>query len=259
MRTPIATQVWDNFISFSKLFYAGGRGVVDFDPYCVVENDEAPSLNRVLPARAEWTDTTEPVAKIHAYLKQRRRPFIWYIDEEQKELYRTLLARGFRHSAATDWVGMYCREPTATSHRPPDGFVVEPAEDPDAVEQWISVCVEGYRMWGEAAESTRRALRASLRQKNEAIKIYLGRWEGMPTTTTLFYLQKNVCGIYWVATIPSHQKRGLGSVLLSGAMRSLIQDYEIDLFVLESTQPGVRLYRKLGFQGSSMIKLMLLR
>lgn len=259
MRTPIATQVWDNFISFSKLFYAGGRGVVDFEPYCVIENDEASILNRVLPARAELTDATEPVADIHGYLKQRRRPFIWYIDEEQKELYRALSARGFRHSAATDWVGMYCREPTAASHRPPDGFVVEQADEPDAIEQWISACVDGYRMWGEVAESTRRALRASLRQKNEAIKVYLGRLEGKPTTTSLFYLEKNVCGLYWVATIPSLQKRGLGSVLLSCGMRSLLKDYKIDLFVLQSTQQGIRLYQKLGFQEASMIKLMLLR
>jgi ribosomal protein S18 acetylase RimI-like enzyme len=71
-------------------------------------------------------------------------------------------------------------------------------------------------------------------------------------TSLVFYDNQNVAGIYMVSVLPEYRRRGIGELLMNFSLKIALQK-RVSEVVLQSTNAGLELYKKMGFQGSQNI------
>jgi len=263
MTTPISTSsshVWGNFIHFSRaLVTQPPTNELHFPPYCIMENETAENLNRILPADSAVLDDLGPLPHLLDYLQARRKPFVWFTDECQLRLNDALCKAGFFNVSAIDWLGMRLSRSKADGTEgvvPPELQIIQVANKKDSL-QWIETCVGGYRFSAAVAERMKQALKSALSKPRDDTVLLLGLHNDEPVSTILMFVDGVACGFYWVATLPGFQRRGFGEAMMRHGMKILGESQSLREFVLQSTPEGIRLYQRLGFEKSSVIKLML--
>jgi ribosomal protein S18 acetylase RimI-like enzyme len=77
---------------------------------------------------------------------------------------------------------------------------------------------------------------------------YVGYWEGEPVATTAIIRGGDTLGVYNVATVPLHQRRGFGEAVMRYALDDARRRSGLDRVVLQSTPAGLKLYQRMGFR-----------
>src|SRR5947209_5193700 len=81
---------------------------------------------------------------------------------------------------------------------------------------------------------------------------YVGYLDGEPVSTAAIVLGSGVTGVYNVATLPGHQRRGYGEAVmrhaLADARRQSRATHGMERVVLQSTPAGLNLYQRMGFR-----------
>ncbi len=94
---------------------------------------------------------------------------------------------------------------------------------------WFREVFEGESVWDEFAS-------------------YVGYVDSQPVSTTATVLSDSAIGVYNVATLPEHQKRGYGEATMRYALEDTRRRTGVEKSVLESTPAGRRLYERMGYQ-----------
>lgn len=79
------------------------------------------------------------------------------------------------------------------------------------------------------------------------VELYLGRIEGEPVSTSCLIPTQHVAGIYWVATLETHRKRGLGEALTWAAVRGGMAQ-GCRAASLQASVMGEPVYQRMGFR-----------
>lgn len=69
-----------------------------------------------------------------------------------------------------------------------------------------------------------------------------------PVSTAAVVIEGDAAGIYNLATIPGHQRRGYGEALMRHALDVAHQEHGLERTVLQSTQAGYPLYEHMGYR-----------
>lgn len=77
---------------------------------------------------------------------------------------------------------------------------------------------------------------------------YVGLVKGEPVTIAAIVAAGGVLGIYSVATLPAFRHRGYGEALMRAAIDAERNRTGFEKLVLQSTEAGHRLYKRLGFR-----------
>jgi len=77
--------------------------------------------------------------------------------------------------------------------------------------------------------------------------VYVGRVDGDTATTAICYQAHEDAGIFSVATLPAHRRRGYGAAITAHAARSSFEN-GADLAWLQTSAIGESVYRRLGFR-----------
>jgi len=77
---------------------------------------------------------------------------------------------------------------------------------------------------------------------------YVGYVDGEPVSTAAVVLGGSALGVYNVATLPGHQRRGYGETVMRHALTDLRRRHGIDRVILQSTPAGLKLYQRMGFR-----------
>jgi GNAT superfamily N-acetyltransferase len=77
---------------------------------------------------------------------------------------------------------------------------------------------------------------------------WVGYADGEPVSTAATVIGGGAVGVYNVATMPEHQKRGDGETVMRHAVAEAQRRHGIERTILQSTPAGHRLYQRMGFR-----------
>jgi ribosomal protein S18 acetylase RimI-like enzyme len=84
---------------------------------------------------------------------------------------------------------------------------------------------------------------------------YVGYVDGEPVSTTAIVLGAGALGVYNVATMPEHQRRGYGEAVMRYALADARARHGIERTILQSTPAGFPLYLRMGYQTVTTISV----
>jgi len=77
---------------------------------------------------------------------------------------------------------------------------------------------------------------------------YVGYVDGEPVSTAAVVMGGGAAGIYNVATLPGHQRKGYGEAVMRAALADTQKTHGGDRVILQSTPAGLKLYERMGFR-----------
>jgi ribosomal protein S18 acetylase RimI-like enzyme len=82
---------------------------------------------------------------------------------------------------------------------------------------------------------------------------YVGYIDGEPVSTAAIVRSMDTAGIYNVATLPAHQRRGYGEAVMRHALEDTARSQKISRYVLQSTPAGYHIYERMGFRTTTQV------
>jgi len=164
----------------------------------------------------------------------------WLARGAQKRARQVLQSHGLRHSV--DLPGMEARAVLPPEHPLPELEVrrVEGGSSRDDFCAIGSVCFNVPIAWfREVFEGP------SVWTSFEA---WVGYRNREPVSTTAVVVGGDALGVYNVATLPGHQRRGYGEAVMRHALDDARRRHGIERSILQSTPAGFRLYRRMGYR-----------
>jgi ribosomal protein S18 acetylase RimI-like enzyme len=91
--------------------------------------------------------------------------------------------------------------------------------------------------------------RSAARRADSPLRLFVGYAGGEPVAAAEPFLSDGVGGVYSVATLGSHRRRGIGTAMTALAVR---EGFELGgrLAVLQASPNGRSLYERLGFRAA---------
>ena len=158
---------------------------------------------------------------------------------------RILLAHGlkFRDSFATEMAVDLSLVPDDLPTQPDLRIVT--VDDEATLKQWIHVASIGFRI-GEKFEKVWYDFFVDA-IFDTRFQTYLAILKGKPVGTSQLFLSEGAAGIYNVTCIPEARGQGIGSAItLAPLLEARQRGYQIG--ILQASQEGYNVYRRLGFQ-----------
>lgn len=182
-----------------------------------------------------------------AFFRERRVEAItWWLNNglQRADWDDFLLERGFGFSDDTPGMAVDLSK-LHESHTKPDGLDIRVVADEETLHAWTHVFIQGYGVpadWESAFFQLLSACGLELPMRN-----YLGYLDGEPLAASTLFLGAGAAGIYDVATLPPARGRGLGAAMtLTPLLEARQLGYRAG--VLQSSDMGYNVYRKLGFE-----------
>ncbi|NJC94738.1 MAG: hypothetical protein C3F07_14555 [Anaerolineales bacterium] len=170
------------------------------------------------------------------------------------ELNGVLHAHGlkFRGSFATEMAVDLALLPDCLPTHP--DLRIVPVDNEDTLKQWIHVVSIGFGV-GEKFEKVWYDIFVDA-IFDARFQTYLALLDGRPVGTSQLFISEGVAGLYNVTCIPEARGRGIGSaVTLAPLLEAHQMGYQIG--ILQASQKGYNVYRRLGFQDFGKLSLYL--
>ena len=132
--------------------------------------------------------------------------------------------------------------PIRDASRPVEGLEMTAVRSPEQLEAFQRTAFEGF---GFPPEAGALLLTEQLLEVPE-VELCLGTLDGEPAATACVVASGSLAGIYWVATLDRHRRRGLGEALTWAAIRAGMQR-GCDVSSLQASALGAPVYARMGF------------
>ncbi|HSX03364.1 MAG TPA: bifunctional GrpB family protein/GNAT family N-acetyltransferase [Rhabdochlamydiaceae bacterium] len=220
-----------------------------FEPDVTVVRSEIPddTFNYVLFAKFTEKNAQQRIIHVLNLFKTKNLPFSWWVGETDRpaELQELLKKQGLR--VKEEDVGMYLElEKFQMTTLPPLRF--HHVTSIDELKKFAQVIVEigGHP---KAFDLIYSQLPPILYKEGASFEMHIGYLDQTPVVTGILVLDANVAGIYYVATVQSHRKKGYGSAMMKYLLnRAKSKGYF--LATLQASHEGKSLYERLGFKKS---------
>jgi ribosomal protein S18 acetylase RimI-like enzyme len=155
-----------------------------------------------------------------------------------------LLAHGFAHTEGPPGMAVDLLALNEDITAPSD-LGIKHVGDAGTLKQWDSTLIRGFGL-PDSSEGGFFDLLIGL-GFDLPLRNYVGFLNGEPIATALLFLGAGVAGIYGVATVPKARRQGIGAALTLAPLREArAMGYRIG--ILHSSEMGLGVYRRLGFQ-----------
>jgi len=122
------------------------------------------------------------------------------------------------------------------------GLDIVCAQDPKTLQHHADVCARGFAI---PADIMDRLIAPSLLDLHD-VEAYVGYSEGTPVTSSALFFNNGVAGIYNVATVDGHRRKGLGAAMTWHAVRRG-RELGCQFSALLSSVMGQPVYERMGF------------
>jgi ribosomal protein S18 acetylase RimI-like enzyme len=178
-------------------------------------------------------------------LNIRKLSWLTHAEMSPSSINKLLLAHGlkFRDSFATEMaVDLSLVPDDLPTH--PDLRIVT-VDDEAALRQWIHIASIGFNISEEFEKVWHDIFVDTI--SDARFQTYLAFLNGKPVATSQLFLSEGVAGIYNVTCIPEARGQGIGSAItLAPLLEARQMGYRIGM--LQASQKGYNIYRRLGFQ-----------
>jgi ribosomal protein S18 acetylase RimI-like enzyme len=143
----------------------------------------------------------------------------------------------------TEAPGMY-----TAKLRPPDRPLPELEVQLVADERTSAAFAEIMSVAFDIPYSVCSAVYGSERAWSGGLRGYVGFSNGVAVTTAAVMITGDVIGLYSVATMPQHRRRGFAEAIMRDVIEASRRDSGVTRTVLQSTPSGLSLYEKMGYR-----------
>ena len=167
---------------------------------------------------------------------------------------KVLLAHGlkFRDSFAAEMAVDLATLPDELPTHP--GLRIVRVDDEHTLRQWIHIASIGFNISEEFEKVWYDFFVDAIFEAR--FQTYLALLDGKPVGTSQLFFSEGVAGIYNVTCMPEARGQGIGSAItLAPLLKAREMGYQIG--VLQASQKGYNVYRRLGFQDFGKLSLYL--
>jgi len=208
------------------------------------------SAARFTPATAD-----RRIDDVVGWFAERGVPFVWRLGptDQPADLQDRLLARGFTLDP-DEMPGMAAPLVDLPAVELPAGAAIEVVRDAVALREWLDAMVAGFGMPPRIGDAYMAF--ATLGFGDDLpTRGLLVRVDGRPISTALGVLAGEGIVIVNVATVPEERGRGIGRAVTLAAMH-LGAAAGASIAVLQSTEMGYGIYRRLGFEEFGLYRVL---
>lgn len=160
---------------------------------------------------------------------------------ERRRIRQTIEARGLR--AISTPPGMYASRLLPPAHRLPEIECCSAGDDRTS-DAFAHITAANFDIPEAIAQAVYRPERAWA----GAYRGFVGFVKGRPVSIVAVVAAADVLGVYSLSTLPEFRRRGYGEALLREALTRERARTGLEHIVLQSTDAGYSLYRRLGFR-----------
>ena len=159
----------------------------------------------------------------------------------RREAPRIFSQHGLRH--LTEAPGMYAEDLCPPKRSLPE-VEVRPVFDEETRAAFAEIMSTAF----EIPHSVSAAIYGPERAWNGAFQGYVGYVRGKPVTTSAAVASNGVIGLYSVATLPQHRRRGFAEAIMRQVIQESSRRTGIKRTVLQATPSGIGLYEAMGYR-----------
>ncbi|MDG1475948.1 MAG: GNAT family N-acetyltransferase [Vicingaceae bacterium] len=176
-----------------------------------------------------------------AAIKTKQAPPFWLVEDSQLEieLSKKLSKKGMR--PVFHWTGMGLTVNSPLAIELSSNTTIKTVESIIELNAWLTILNSTLMTSNQIREN----IFENLYSQNN-IELHLVLENDIPVATGLAYFDDNVCGIYMIATLGEHRRKGYGSAVTKHCINAAHQK-GITNIVLQASNKGVSIYEKMGF------------
>ena len=205
-----------------------------------------PWCNAAFNARLEPNRADRAIREFADIGRRMKVPVCWWISSETTptDIAVRLRKHGFVKRGETTLMALDLYEMNEEVTCVED-LEVEQVRDMEGLRLWCNVTAAGFDIPPSAEPylfewfSTAVDLRLPL-------QFFLGRVRGLPVATSLLFLAEGVAGLYFITTVHSERRQGIGNHMTLAPLREA-RRMGYGVGVLQASKMGVGLYRRIGF------------
>jgi ribosomal protein S18 acetylase RimI-like enzyme len=219
-------------------------------PFFVFNGVFRTRLGSSLPA----PEIEQRIAQTVSALRAHGVPFGWWRTPEDQppDLPTRLVAAGLMPAGEQPGMAIDL-EQLGPAPQTSSDIVVKEVSDLAGIEAHMRLVAIGSDLPPEFEEAFRELLLQMPFGPGKAVRYFLARDQGNPVGTGLAVVSGKAAGIFSVATAPQARGRGVGTLVTDAALRAA-REAGKRIAILESSQMGYNVYRRLGFVEYCQIK-----
>lgn len=173
-------------------------------------------------------------------------PPFWVFNSNGSEKQSQIIEQcGFREIYR--WQGMMLDRENFKSVNGRSSVLVEPVNDKSAMHQWAKIVKD---VMLPNLNYTEGLLSRWLDDGH--YKVFIARENGKAVSAGLAFLNENVAGLYFIATLPEYRGKGYASALVSDLIKHSFESGS-EMIVLHASDAGEKMYLNMGFAMTGII------